>query len=284
MSRPVLDLELVKAFVAVAESRSFTRAAGVLNRTQSAVSMQVRKLEDRLGIGLLHRTTVSVALSPAGESFLGYARRLLALNDEAIGRLLAHSMEGHIRIGAMEDYATFVLPEMLAAFVAGHPNVHLEMETGLTHAMPERLGDDFDLVIAMHSEGCGDGELLRREQAIWAAGASHEVETQEPLPVALHPQGCLFRRWAMDALDAQKRPWRLAFVSQSLAAVEAIAAQGLAVTVAKAGTFPSRLRAVGENGGMPRLPVAEIRLHRARGLSPAGSLLAEHLVTAMRSP
>ena len=97
--------------------------------------------------------------------------------------------------------------------------------------MPARLGEAYDLVVAMHPEGRGKGEFLRREQAVWATSTSHAVEQQEPLPVALYPQGCLFRKWAIEALDAAKRPWRLAFVSHSLAAVEAVAAQGLAVTV-----------------------------------------------------
>jgi DNA-binding transcriptional LysR family regulator len=136
-------------------------------------------------------------------------------------------------------------------------------------------------VIAMHPAGRGDGEFLCREQAVWATSAEHPVEEQDPLPVALYPQGCLFRRWAMEALDAAKRRWRLAFVSHSLAAVESIAAQGLAVTVVKSGTFPSRLRRLSERDGLPPLPAADICLHRAANLSHAGALLADHLRMAI---
>ena len=110
------------------------------------------------------------------------------------------------------------------------------------------------------------------------------LNEREPLPVALHPPGCLFRKWAMERLDAAKRPWRLAFVTHSLAAAESIAAQGLAVTVAKAGTFPSRLRALSERDGVPSLPAAEIRLHRAKRLSRAGALLADHLAAGLSRP
>jgi len=143
--------------------------------------------------------------------------------------------------------------------------------------MPSRLGTAYDLVIAMHPEGSGEGEFLRREQAAWATGAFHPVEQQNPLPLALYPQGCLFRKWAIEALDAAKRPWRMAFISQSLAAVESVAAQGLAVTVVKAGTFPPKLRPLSERDGMPRLPAADICLHRTTNLSQAGALLANHL-------
>lgn len=281
MSIPTLDPELLKAFVAVADHRSFTRAATALNRTQSAVSMQIKRLEERLGTALFHRTKVNVELSLAGEGLLGYARRILLLNDEAVGHLQQHKIEGRVRLGVMDDYGSFVVPPVLASFVAAYPRIHIEMETGLTARMPERLGEDFDLVIAMHPEGQGGGELLRREQAVWATAVSQSVESQDPLPVALYPQGCLFRQWATEALDASGRPWRLAFVSHSLAAVESIAAQGLAVTVVKSGTFPPRLRALSERDGMPRLPGADIRLHRAKGLSRAAGLLADHIVGAI---
>jgi DNA-binding transcriptional LysR family regulator len=277
-----LDPDLLQAFVAVADHRSFTRAASALDRTQSAVSMQVKRLEERLQAELFHRSTSSVDLSAAGEGLLGYARRILSLNAEAIGRVRAHGTDRRVRLGVMDDYGTLIVPPLLKDFTANYPLIHVEMETGLTSSMTDRLGEAYDLVIAMHPEGRGEGELLRTEQAVWAASAAHRVEQLDPLPVALYPQGCLFRAWAMQALDEADRPWRLAFVSHSLAAVEAIAAQGLAVTVVKSGTFPPALRRLTSRDGLPRLPRAEIRLHRARDLSRAASLLADHLVAALR--
>jgi len=277
MSTPNLDPDLLRAFVAVANHRSFTRAALMLNRTQSAVSMQIKRLEGRLGVELFNRTKANVDLSPAGEGLLGYARRILALNEEAVGRLAERKVEGVVRLGVMDDYGTCIVPPLLAGFLAGYPRIHVEMETGLTSSMPARLGEVFDLVIAMHPEGRGDGEFLRREQAVWATSASQAVEQQQPLPVALYPQGCLFRKWAIEALDAARRPWRLAFVSHSITAVEAVTAQGLAVTVVKTGTFPPKLRLLSDHDGMPPLPAADICLHRAANVSPAGRLLADHL-------
>lgn len=285
MSAPGLDPDLLQAFVAVADHRSFTRAASALNRTQSAISMQVKRLEERLQAELFHRSTSSVDLSAAGEGLLGYARRILSLNAEAVGRVRAHGTDGRVRLGVMDDYGTLIVPPLLKDFIANYPLIHVEMETGLTSSMTDRLGEAYDLVIAMHPEGRGEGELLRTEQAVWAASATHRVEALDPLPVALYPQGCLFRSWAMQALDEAGRPWRLAFVSHSLSAVEAIAAQGLAVTVVKSGTFPPTLRRLTAREGMPRLPRAEIRLHRAQNLSRAASLLADHLVAAaLRQP
>lgn len=284
MSQPNLDPDLLKAFVAVADHRSFTRAAAKLHRTQSAVSMQIKRLEERLGIELFHRSQMNVDLSAGGERLLTYARRLLALSDEAVGRLRDHKVEGVVRLGVMDDYGTVIVPPLLSTFVAAHPRIYIEMETGLTAFMTDKLGECYDIVIAMHPEGGGEGEFLRREQAVWAAGAAHSVEELNPLPIALYPQGCLFRRWAIDALNAADRSWRLAFVSHSIAAVESVTAEGLAVTVVKSGTFPARLRMLSERDGLPKLPAADIRLHRASDLSPAGALLAAHLVTGISSP
>jgi DNA-binding transcriptional LysR family regulator len=272
-----LDPELLRAFVAVAEQRSFTRAADALHRTQSGVSMQIRRLEDGLGQPLFRRGRAQVELSPAGESLLGYARRILALNAEATAHLRERAVEGVVRLGVMDDYGTVIVPPLLARFAAAHPRIHVEMETGLTSGMIGRLGSAFDIVIAMHPIGATDGELLRRDQAVWAAADRSALPS--PLPVALYPMGCLFRRWAIAALDEAGIAWRLAFVSHSLGAVEAVAAEGLAVTVVKAGTFPARLRRA---EGLPPLPAAEIRMHRAPGLSAAGALLADFLAEGIR--
>lgn len=278
---PSLDLDLLQAFVAVADQRSFTRAASALNRTQSAVSTQVRRLEDRLSTELFHRTTARVELSPTGEGLLGYARRMLDLNEEALGRLRQHKVEGVVRLGVMDDYGVLFVPSLLARFAAAYPLVQVEMETGLTGPMIKRLGRDLDLVVAMHPVGTGGGVLLRREQAIWAAGFHHRPEALDTLPLALYPSGCLFRRWATEALDAAGRSWRLAFVGQGLAAVAAVAAEGLALTVVKAGTLPRNLRAVAASDGLPDLPEADVRLHRAQAPTAAAALLGDHLATGL---
>ncbi len=284
MTAPDLDPDLLRAFLAVAEQRSFTRAADRLNRTQSAVSVQIRRLEERLGAKLFRRDRAGVVPTAAGDELRAYAQRILALQAEAVGAMRARQPEAVIRLGVMEDYGTIVIPPLLAGFAKDHPTVRVEIETGLTATMPARLGEAYDLVIAMHPQGRGDGELLRREQAVWAATASWRATAEDILPVALYPQGCLFRQWAAEGLDRAGRAWRLAFVSRTLAAVESIAAQGLAVTVVKAGTLPSSLRVLSERDGLPPLPVADIRLHRARALSRPAALLADHLRRGISEP
>lgn len=284
MSAPDLDPDLLKAFLAVAEHRSFTRAAAKLNRTQSAVSVQIRRLEERVGIKLFHRNRAGVAPTAAGDELRAYAKRILALNAEAIGAIDARRTEAVVRLGVMDDYGTIVVPPLLASFAKHHPLVQVEIQTGLTSMMPARLGEAYDLVIAMHPHGRGDGELLRSEQPVWAAGASYLARAHDPLSVALYPPGCLFRQWAAEALDAAGRRWRLAYVSQTQATATEIAAAGLAVTVLKAGTLPACLRNVSGHDDLPPLPAADIRLHRARHLSRAGNLLADHLQRGISEP
>ena len=280
----MLDPDLLRAFVAVADHGSFTRGAAALNRTQSAVSMQIQRLEGAIGAAVVDRSRRSLRLTPAGEVLLGYARRILSVSAEAMGRLRDLQVEGTVRLGVMEDYGTRLVPPLLAGFAAAHPRIQVEMVTGLTTPMLPRLGERFDLVLAMHAAGDGGGTFLRREQAVWAAGRDVASEERSPLPLALYPQGCLFRAWAMASLDAAGLTWRLAFVSHSLAAVTAIAAQGLAITVVKAGLLPPELRPLGEHDGLPPLPEADIRLHRAPGLAPAGELLARHLADGLALP
>jgi DNA-binding transcriptional LysR family regulator len=277
MSAPQLDPDLLRAFVAVAEHRSFTGAAASLNRTQSAVSTQIRRLEDQLGLKLFARSTNKVSLSVAGEGLLGYARRILSLGEEAIQRLRQHEMAGRVRLGVMDDYGTVLMPPILKTFYNSYPGIELHMETGLTSGMVGRVGKAYDVVIAMHARNEKSGEMLRLDRAVWAGSPELNVRTLDPLPVALYPSGCLFRDWAISALDRSMRRWRMAFISHSLTAVEAIVAQGLAVTVMKQGTFPRSLRMLGTEDGLPALPTAEIRLHVSRSAQAPALLLARHL-------
>ena len=162
--------------------------------------------------------------------------------------------------------------------------VALEVETGLTGTMLGRLGRKFDLVLAMHGPGARDGTLVRREAALWAAAPLRALQLDDPVPLALAPEGCLFRDWATAALEKAGRRWRLVYVSHSSASVEAAVAAGLAVTVVKAGTRPPTLRVMGRRDRMPALPVAEIRLHRSTACPPAADAFARYLTEALRAP
>jgi DNA-binding transcriptional LysR family regulator len=274
----MLDHDLLRAFVAVAERGGFTRAAAMLGRTQSAVSMQMQRLEAQSGRRLLDRRGRRVELTAEGERLLGYARRILQLQDEVLLALATSGVSGVVRVGSIDDYATRVLPPILAAFAERYPAVQVELHTGLTAHLLERLGADYDLVLAMHPVGTNRGLVLRRDRPIWATSADADVHSANPLPLALYPNGCLFRRWATQALDACGRAWRCAYMSPSLGAVEAAVAAGLAVSVFKKTTLSPALRVLGPREGFPHLPEVEITLHAARDdRSRASSHLAEHI-------
>lgn len=283
MNTPTLDPELLRAFVAVAEHLSFTRAAGHLNRTQAAVSVQVRRLEARLGTALFRRSTARVELTAVGEDFLIDARRILMLNEEAIARIAGQKLSGHLRIGVMEDYGTRLLPDLLAEVAERFPLVQIEMEIGLTARLLKRLGSSFDAVIAMHPENTSEGELICGEQAVWVAAPGFPIEDAKPLPVALSNPDCLFRSWAIAALDKMDRAWRLAYVSPSMAAVEAIVERGLAITVMKGSMVSPRLRSLPWGPHLPQLPNAEIRLHRSAILGQGAAMVVDMLGQRLRS-
>lgn len=283
-----IDPALWRSLVAVADHGGFTRAARRLNRTQSAVSMQIRRLEDATGLTLFQRGNAEVRLTRDGEGMLSYARRILALQDEAlsamaVGDIAGRRVAGLVRLGTMDDYATTFLPPLLARFRSEHPEVDIEVHTGLTATMHERVGRDLDLLLGMQPAGTGRGAVLRIEQPVWAIGRGSRAHRADPLPLALYPQGCLFREWAFRALDAAGRRWRLAYMSPSLGAVAAAAEAGLAVGVFKAGTLPKGLQRLDARHGLPTLPAAEIALYRPAGrMGQAVDQLGDFLEAGLR--
>lgn len=279
-----IDIALLRAFLAIAEGDSFTAASRRLNLTQSAVSMQIKRLEEIAGGVLFDRASRKVSLSLRGELLRSHARRLVALNDEALAHLRDDGFTALVRVGAIEDYAVYALPAILADFMAAHPQVAVEVETGFTPALLDRLGEEFDIVLAMHPAGAGRGEVVRRERAVWLGSREHACHVQTVLPLALHQAGCQFRGAALTALDHARRRWRLAYVSQSMGAIDAAVAAGLAITVGKAGVHAHGLAMLGEAEGLPPLPWFEIALHRApRRHNACASALGDLLVASLSS-
>lgn len=285
MMEAKLDPDLLQAFVAVLDNGGFTAAGRVLNRTQSAVSMQVQRLEAVAGVRLLERDRRRVVATPEGEAMLGYARRILALSEEALQSVARPDLRGRVRLGVMADYSATLVPPILSRFIAAHPGIEVEVHTGLTAEMPKKLGRELDLAIVMHPADALAGELLRFETPLWAAARSHAVHERRPLPLALSPAGCLFRAWAIAALNQAGIPWRLAYMSANYAALEAAVRAGLAVSVFKAGTMPRDLKPLGVAEGFPLLPRAAICLHQpARRLAPAVAALQRHIREALTEP
>ncbi|SIR58914.1 MULTISPECIES: LysR family transcriptional regulator [unclassified Bosea (in: a-proteobacteria)] len=278
-----IDVDLLRSFVTIAELRNFTRAAAALFRSQSTVSAQIRRLEELTGQSLLQRSPHDVSLTHAGEQFLGYARRIVALHDEALDVINARQVSGRVRLAVMDDYATLVLPEILARFARSHPDVELEVTTGFTRDLLNGLGEEFDLVLATQKAGDGRGTVLRQEPTSWACADEVSFVLDAPLPLALLKPPNMFREWALAALDEAGLRWRILFSSTSIGAVEAVAASGAALTVVKQGTARAGLRLLGQEEGLPLLPASEIALHLTPGrVSAAIGALAAFLGDALR--
>ncbi len=281
---PTLDLECLRALVAVVEEGGFTAAALRLNRTQSAVSMQIRRLEDQLGQRLLARDRKPVAATPVGTDLLGYARRMLALNDDAMSSLTGSGIAGKLRLGTPDDYALTLLPPLIARFAASHPRVEIEIVCGMSNDLEQQVqAGRLDLAMLTRRPGSPPGDLLRREQLVWVAAMDHRPEWLDPIPLALFPEDCIFRPLTTGALDDAGRAWRVAYTASSIAGVLSAVSSGLAITPLAAATVPPGYRRLGPADGLPTLPVIEIALRRAPGASAAARLLADQLLGSLRA-
>lgn len=277
-----IDTDLLRTFVAIIDQGGFIKAGDALGRSQSAISMQMKRLEEICNCALFERAGRKMKMTPNGEKLLGYARRLVVLHDQALDAMAESQLSGVARLAVMGDYATRVLPEILARFVEQYPKIQMEVTTGFTRDLITQLGHQFDLVLATQPLNTGRGEILRREKTHWAFSANHDLPKDDILPLALLLPGNMFREWALRALDDAGIRWRILYTSSSIAAVEAVAEAGIALTVVKQGTARPGLRILDERFGMPPLPESEIALHKAPGkLPPAAKMLAEHLQVSL---
>ncbi|CAN5771984.1 LysR substrate-binding domain-containing protein [soil metagenome] len=276
----VLDPELLKAFIAVVDYGGYTAAAQVLNRSQAAVSQQIKRLEETAQTALLQHPRHDVQLTDQGRVMLDYARRLIALNNEALNSLSPDELTGKVRIGANSHYAITVLPPLLVRFCKAYPEVQLELHTGLAADMRRQLGHAFDIVIGHHLEGSREGELLSRSQVHWLTSEHDSPHLRATLPVGLLARGSLLRDIATDALAKAGKRWHLVQESSNDAALAASAAAGLTVIVAT--VLPPNLRVLTEHDGMPALPGVEARMETAQRYMPrAATRLHEFLMDAL---
>jgi DNA-binding transcriptional LysR family regulator len=282
---PGLDPDLLRSFVLIADGGSFTRAAQAVGRTQSAVSMQIRRLEDLLGHPLLLRGARGVEPTPHGAWLLDRARRLLAMHDEIVSTFRAPAMAGTVRLGTPDDYALRWLPKILARFSETHPAVEVEVACAPSNELADRLvRGELDLtLLSGGNEPAGfAGRTLWRVGLVWVGSAQHATQSRLPVPLALAQPRCVWRRAATAALDAAGIPWRMAYTSTSQAGTLAPALAGLALTVCMPGLLPPGLRVLGASDGLPPLPEFTIELLPGRPTTPVVEALARHIEDSFR--
>lgn len=279
-----LEIDLVRSFVAIAEVKSFTRAGERLGRSQSAISLQMRRLEDQIGKRLLSRDPRHVVLTADGEAFLPQARRLLRLNDEILAGLSGGDVAGEVRLGAPEDFATAHLPEILGSFARANPKATLAVTCDLTLNLLDQLrAGALDLALVKREPlGPDVGTRVWREPLVWVGADESLPEAEGPLPLVVAPSPCVYRKRAITALERGGRAWRCAYTSPSLAGQQAALRAGLGITVLPREMVPADLVQLGAKHGLPELPDTEIALMRApTAVPPAAERLADFILSSL---
>jgi DNA-binding transcriptional LysR family regulator len=280
-----LDIDALRSFAAVADERSFTRAAQAVSRTQSAVSVQIKNLEGRLGFALFERSRRTVALTARGEQLLTYARDILRCNDDGVRALTGPQAQGRLRLGITEYFAPEQLPGLMATFAQQHPSVALEVTTGVTGMLLklQRAGE-LDLVVGRADVGAGtpgpSALALKRERLRWVAAPALQLAPRAPVPLALLPSGCGIRALALAALDSQGRAWRPVYCGPSVLGLQAAVAAGMAVACLTQSAIRPGFKLLGAREGLPALPMSEVVLYNPRARASTEQRLLHELVAS----
>jgi len=274
-----LDMDLLRTLATAMELGGFARAAARLGRSQSAVSLQMDRLEEQLGVPLLRKQGRGLALTEAGDVVLGYAKRILALNDETVAAVRGLDLAGAVRLGLPQDFAETWLPDALGRFARAHPQIRIEARVDRNAALLDDLaGGRLDLALLWGEEDRPGAELLGRLPIHWIGRPDAAFPADEPLPLIVFAPPCAFRAAGVAALDASGRSWRLSFTSPALAGLWAAAAAGLGVTVRTRVGMPATLKLLED---LPALPDIALTLHQAAGSTPAVARLREILVQTL---
>lgn len=270
-----LDMTAIRAFVAVIDAGGVTKASGFLNLTQSAVSMQLKRLEESVGVPLFDRTARKLSLTGAGEQMLGYARRMLDLNDEILGRLTAPDYSGQVTLGVPHDIVYPAIPKVLQGFNTRFPRMRVNLVSSYTSRLKELFArGELDVILTTEDELDHGGETLIERALVWVGAEGGQVWRQRPLRLAFE-HNCIFRRNVQRALDRSAVSWEMAVESDSSRTIEASVSADLAVHACIEGTEPPYVDRISHNGALPELPRVSINLYRAelaRG-APVDALL-----------
>lgn len=274
-----LDLTALRSFVAVADAGGVTRAAGFLNLTQSAVSMQIKRLEEGLGVDVLDRSGRQVALSAAGEQLLGYARRMLALNDEVLARLTRDPHEGEIVLGVPHDIVYPVIPQVLQHFARAFPKMKVTLISSFTRVLKAQFArGECDVILTTEDTLAPEGETLAELSLVWVGAPGGMAWKSRPLKLA-YEHNCIFRQGVQAALDEAGIPWMMAVESDSTRTIEASVSADLAVHTVLAGSEPPYVERVTHGGALPELKRMKVNMYVA---DPAHSVTVLELAGLIR--
>ena len=277
-----IDIDLLRAFTTIYEAGSFSHAAERLGRTQSTISQQIKKLEEILGRDVFLRTNRSISLTTEGEILLPYARRMIDMNDEVLGRISKPDISGTVKLGAPEAFAANHLPSVLAQFAKSHPCVGLEIHCDLTsHLFDGFEKGDFDLILFKRSNKTKTyGHRIWHESLVWVGAEKNAYHMGDTVPLVISPNPCVYREKITEALNKKNIKWSPVFTSTSMTGRIAAARAGLGITAIPKELLSQThgLFALGETSGLPKLQAIEIAmLENETGMSDAAKRLAEHI-------
>ena len=278
-----LQIDLLKTFLAIIDTGGFTKASQIIHRTQSTISLQVKRLEETLGQSLFDRSGRSFRLTTEGETLVPYARRMIKLHEETIAAMVSPDIAGKVRIGIIDDYAARFLPNILSTFAKAYSGVQVTVRCE-TSAMlvPALTRGELDLALVTGSPN-EDGDVIRHDPTVWVTSANHLVHEEDPLPLAVFHNDCIVRKWPMEALDAINRNYRVAYQSPSDSGIHAIVSAGLAVSILLKSVVPETFQILGPEDGFPDLPIATIVLKSSPSeRSKAVECMAQHIREGMR--
>ncbi len=275
-----LPTDLLRSFVTVAELGNFTRAGDLLGRSQPAISLQIKRLEEQVNMPLFLRDSRNLALTDGGQQLFEYARKMLSLNDEAVACLIRPKIKGNVHLGIPNEFAASFLPDILRRFAQSHPEVAVQVTCDLSVNLLARLQQKhFDMVLALQATPeQGASSCAWIEEVVWVGAPGSTLQGKSPLPLIVAPEGCVYRARVISALDSSARPWRIAYTSPNISGIHAGVLAGLGVTAIAKSTVPEGLRPLGTAERLPHLADVEMGLHYDhRSLSAAGQRLVEYI-------
>ena len=273
---PNLESDLLRTFVAIAENGSFTAAASNVHRTQSAVSMQMKRLEDIVGDTLFLRQSRGVSLTGPGQKLLMDSRRIITLLDQTQAALQSKQLDGRVRIGIPDQYGVSVLPGVLGKFAVSNPGVEVTVRCGGSVYLDDALASgQLDLVVVFEETVRPDSEVLTSDPTVWVTSNDHCVHELDPIPVAVYELDCWCREWALESLHQQGQSYRLAFTSDSIDGLQAAVTSGLAIAPLSQSNIPENCRELTSSDGFWNYLTSNVVLrHKAGARSEATQSMA----------
>tara|TARA_R110000751_G_scaffold8822_2_gene34002 strand:- start:94818 stop:95762 length:945 start_codon:yes stop_codon:yes gene_type:complete len=278
-----LDIDQLRTFIAIIDMGSFTRAADEVNKTQSAVSMQMRRLEERVGKPLFEKAGRMNRLTGDGERLLTFARKLVRLNNETLAAFDDEALAGTIRLGTPDDYADRYMPDIIARFAKTNPNVELTIACEPSKDLCERLNrNELDVALVTHNPKVRNSIMVRSEPLLWVTSMAHSVHTETPVPLAVGRRDCDWRQLGCAALESVGRDYSILFTSWSSTVVASAVLAGLAVSLLPESALRPGMRILSAAEGFPSLPPAEIGLIRRPGVSTVlMDAISDHIAASL---